>query len=126
MKRTAVLLAFWVLMGAAAGAAWHHPLSYDGGGYWDTRVEIEVEQAADKELMLLGLDAEEARERVERFLDRSHASGVGAVRIVHGHGTGTLRRMVTEVLRCHPAVTSFAHAPRNRGGTGATEVTLEQ
>jgi DNA mismatch repair protein MutS2 len=91
-----------------------------------TRIEVEVEEAHDRELMLLGLDAEDARERVERFLDRSHASGVGVIRIVHGHGTGTLRRMVAEVLRSHPAVVSFAHPPGNRGGTGATEVTLEQ
>ncbi len=90
------------------------------------RIEIEVEETLDRELMLLGLDSEEARERVERFLDRSHAGGVATVRIVHGHGTGTLRRMVSEVLRSHPAVVSFAHPPGNRGGTGATEVTLEQ
>ena len=61
-------------------------------------------------LGLLGLgvllDGEAAREEVERYLDRAHAAGVGQVRIVHGHGTGALRRMVTDVCRTHPAVRS--------------------
>ena len=51
--------------------------------------------------------------------------GVRRVRIVHGHGTGTLRRMVQEFLKSHPAVVNFAHPPQNRGGTGVTEVELE-
>ena len=77
------------------------------------------------ELILLGLDAEEARDRVERYLDRAHAGGLTTLRIVHGHGTGTLKRVVTDVVKTHPAVVSFGHPPGNRGGTGATEVTLE-
>jgi DNA mismatch repair protein MutS2 len=51
-------------------------------------------------------------------------SGLAAVRVVHGHGTGALRRMVTEVCRTHPAVRSFRHPPQHLGGTGATEVEL--
>jgi DNA mismatch repair protein MutS2 len=97
----------------------------DDCGPGPVRVVVDVDEPGDRELMLLGLDAEDARERVVRFLDRSQASGLATVRIVHGHGTGTLRRMVAEVLRSHPAVSAFAHAPRHRGGTGATEVTLE-
>jgi DNA mismatch repair protein MutS2 len=88
-------------------------------------VRVDVEEAAPRELMLLGLDAEEALERVERFLDRAHAAGLTFVRIVHGHGTGTLRRVVLDVARNHPAVTSFSHPPQNRGGSGATELVLE-
>ncbi|MCD4750554.1 MAG: Smr/MutS family protein [Thermoanaerobaculales bacterium] len=88
-------------------------------------VHVDVDEGPPQELILLGLDGEEAREQVERYLDRAHAGGVGFVRIVHGHGTGTLRRIVSEILRSHPAVGSFAHPPQNRGGTGATEVTLE-
>jgi DNA mismatch repair protein MutS2 len=75
--------------------------------------------------MLLGMDREAARESLEHFLDQSLAAGSIAVRIVHGHGTGALRRMVAEVCRSHPAVHSFAHPPQHLGGTGVTEVTLE-
>jgi DNA mismatch repair protein MutS2 len=89
------------------------------------KVHIETESREAPELMLLGLDAEEAQERVERYLDRAHAGGLATVRIVHGHGTGTLKRVVTEILKTHPAVVGFEHPPRSRGGTGATEVILE-
>jgi DNA mismatch repair protein MutS2 len=90
-----------------------------------SRIKVESVDRTDRELKLIGLDSERAREELERFLDQSLNSGIAAVRIVHGHGTGTLRRMVTEVCRSHPAVRSFSHPPQNRGGTGATEIELE-
>ena len=89
-------------------------------------VHIEVTEEAPQELMLIGLDSERAREDVERALDQAFAAGKRAIRIVHGHGTGTLRRMVADVCREHPAVKSFKHPPGNRGGTGATEVEIEE
>jgi DNA mismatch repair protein MutS2 len=88
-------------------------------------VELETEASPGRELMLLGMDREAARESLERFLDQASAAGSSTVRVVHGHGTGALRRMVAEVCRSHPAVRSFAHPPQHLGGTGVTEVTLE-
>jgi DNA mismatch repair protein MutS2 len=88
-------------------------------------VRLETESSPGRELMLIGMDREAARESLERFLDQASAAGSRTVRIVHGHGTGALRRMVTEVCRSHPAVRSFAHPPQHLGGTGVTEVTLE-
>ncbi|HSN55351.1 MAG TPA: Smr/MutS family protein, partial [Candidatus Sulfomarinibacteraceae bacterium] len=87
---------------------------------------VEVADAAPRELMLLGMDSERARDEVEKALDQAFAAGQRVLRIVHGHGTGTLRRMVAEVCREHPAVRSFRHPPGSRGGTGATEVELEE
>ncbi len=87
-----------------------------------TAVEVTVEEPSERELKLLGLDAEEARSELERFLDRALAAGPCRVRVVHGHGTGTLRRTVREVCSTHPAVRSFRHPPQSRGGTGVTEV----
>ena len=87
-------------------------------------VRLETEASPGRELMLIGMDREAARESLERFLDQASAAGSRAVRIVHGHGTGALRRMVTEVCRSHPAVHSFAHPPQHLGGTGVTEVSL--
>jgi len=89
-------------------------------------VHIDVSDEAPQELMLIGLDSERAREDVERALDQAFSAGKRSIRIVHGHGTGTLRRMVAEVCRDHPAVKSFKHPPGNRGGTGATEVEIEE
>lgn len=88
------------------------------------RLEVAVEESVPSELKLLGLDAEEARARLEHHLDRADAAGLTLVRIVHGHGTGTLRRMVREVCAGHPAVRSFRHPPQGRGGTGVTEAEL--
>ncbi len=89
-------------------------------------VAVDVGDREPEELVLLGLDAEEARERVERYLDRAHAGGVRSVRIVHGHGTGVLKRVVAEIVSTHPGVVSYGHPPGNRGGTGATEVLFEE
>jgi DNA mismatch repair protein MutS2 len=90
------------------------------------RVVIDASDEAPAEIMLLGMDSERAREEVEKALDQAFAAGRRMIRIVHGHGTGTLRRMVSEVCRSHPAVRSFRHPPGSRGGTGATEVELEE
>lgn len=84
-----------------------------------------ADEPAASELKLIGLTQEEARDELERFLDRALIGGVKRIRVVHGHGSGTLRRMVREFLSRHPAVVSFAHPPQFRGGTGATEADLE-
>jgi len=89
-------------------------------------VRIDTEDPESRELKLIGLDTERAREDLERFLDRAFASGTPAVRVVHGHGTGALRRMVTDVCRTHPAVRSYRHPPQHLGGTGATEIQLAE
>jgi DNA mismatch repair protein MutS2 len=81
--------------------------------------------ATASEVKLLGMTQEEAREELERFLDRAMLAGIRHVRVVHGHGSGTLRRLVREVLTEHPGVASFHHPPQARGGTGATEADLE-
>jgi len=87
-------------------------------------VRVEVRAPEERELKLLGRDAEAARDELERFLDRAMAAGTPRVRIVHGHGTGTLRRVVREVCRTHPAVRAFRHPPQHLGGTGVTEIEL--
>jgi DNA mismatch repair protein MutS2 len=89
--------------------------------------EIRVESGNDapRELNLIGLDSEGAREELERHLDQAFTAGLRSIRVVHGHGAGILRRMVADVCRNHPAVRSFRHPPQGFGGTGATEIELE-
>ena len=58
--------------------------------------------------------------RLEKFLDESVSTDLSELRIVHGHGTGTLRRAVAEFLKHHPLVERFEAAPQNQGGGGAT------
>jgi DNA mismatch repair protein MutS2 len=83
------------------------------------------EASPPTELKLIGFSREEARTELERFLDHAAVSGIAHVRVVHGHGTGALRKVVHEVLAAHPAVAHFAHPPQYRGGTGVTEAELE-
>ena len=61
---------------------------------------------------------------VERFLDKALLSGFSEVEIVHGRGTGALRRQIHDFLRSFPAVARFATAPEDRGGDGMTIVNL--
>ena len=90
-----------------------------------TRIEVVAAEEIEREINLIGLDSERAREDLERFLDQAFTAGAPAVRVVHGHGAGILRRMVAEVCRSHPAVRGFRHPPQHLGGSGATEVDLE-
>jgi DNA mismatch repair protein MutS2 len=83
-------------------------------------------ESVDAELNLIGQTTDDARDRVDRFLDEAFLEGHTHVRIIHGHGTGALRRAVAELLRHHPHVARFELAPENQGGAGATVVELKQ
>jgi DNA mismatch repair protein MutS2 len=76
------------------------------------------------ELNLRGLRAEEAIERVEKYLDDAYLAGLPKVRIIHGKGTGVLRRVVREVLDGHPLVTTYREGDRYEGGDGVTVAEL--
>jgi DNA mismatch repair protein MutS2 len=89
------------------------------------KVEVTVVDESAREINLIGCDKEGAREELEKFLDQAWSTGTPAVRVVHGHGAGILRRMVADVCRSHPAVRAFRHPPQSRGGTGVTEIELE-
>lgn len=77
------------------------------------------------EVDLRGHRADEALSELERALDSALRKGAGRMEIVHGRGTGALRREVHEFLKYYPAVESFTLAPEDRGGDGMTEVTLK-
>lgn len=61
---------------------------------------------------------------VPTWLDECRAHGLRELRIVHGKGTGQLRRTVHAILARRSDVQSFGLAPPERGGWGATLVTL--
>lgn len=78
------------------------------------------------ELNLIGQRVDEALEESDKFLDRALLEGKQAVRIIHGFGTGALRKAVRDYLRKHPAVKSFRPGNENEGGDGATVAVLEE
>ena len=73
-------------------------------------------------LDLRGKRADLALAELEQFLDRSLLSGTDGVEIVHGRGTGALRKAVHELLRTFPGVASYHLAPEDQGGDGMTQV----
>ncbi|MSO45162.1 MAG: hypothetical protein EXQ59_00115 [Acidobacteria bacterium] len=92
------------------------------------RVNVDLQPRGEgllSELNVIGNTVDEALTRVEKFLDESTVTDLRELRIVHGHGTGQLRRAIAELLRNHPLVAKFELAPQNQGGGGATVVELK-
>jgi DNA mismatch repair protein MutS2 len=85
-------------------------------------------QASDEgtggEINLIGCTVEEATERVDKFLDEAALANRSRVRIIHGHGTGALRKGLAQFLSKHPLVDSQSFETEERGGKAVTIVEL--
>ena len=79
-----------------------------------------------QELNVIGERADDALEKVERFLDSAVMATTSRVRIVHGHGMGILKRTIGDFLKHSPHVQKFYPASQFEGGTGATIVELKE
>jgi DNA-nicking Smr family endonuclease len=66
----------------------------------------------------------ECADVVAEYVRAAQQAGMTTVRIVHGKGTGTLRRIVHSVLASHPAVRAYRLADERGGSWGATLVDL--
>ena len=82
------------------------------------------EGGATGEINVIGMTVEEASERVDKFLDEAALANLPQVRIIHGHGTGALRKGLGEFLRTHPLVSSTAFESEEHGGKAITVVSL--
>ena len=80
---------------------------------------------APSELLLLGRTTDEARDLVEKYLDDAFLAGLVHVRLIHGKGTGALRKAVRALLSEHPLVESFRDGEPSEGGAGATVAALK-
>jgi DNA mismatch repair protein MutS2 len=76
------------------------------------------------EINVIGCTVEEATRRVDKLLDEAALAGKPSIRIIHGHGTGALRRGLAEFLATHPLVGSTHHEAEDRGGTAITVAEL--
>jgi DNA mismatch repair protein MutS2 len=92
------------------------------------RVNVDLQPRAGtaSELNLIGNNVDEALTRLEKFFDDALVTESRTLRIVHGFGTGQLRRAVADFLKTHPLVASFGPAPENQGAGGATVVELKE
>lgn len=76
--------------------------------------------APTREINVIGQNAEEALENVDRFLDKASLGSIARVRIIHGHGYGILKKAIQKMLATHPHVSNYFVATSGEGGTGAT------
>ena len=76
------------------------------------------------EINVIGCTVEEGAQRVGRYLEDAVLGGLTRVRIIHGKGTGRLRRGISALLKEHPLVAGFQMASSEEGGAGATVVEL--
>jgi DNA mismatch repair protein MutS2 len=83
-------------------------------------------EPAGEEINLIGCTVEEATRRVDKFLDQAALAGSSQIRIIHGHGTGALRRGLAEFLKTHPLVEAIHAEAENRGGNAITIVELKE
>ncbi|MCZ0717045.1 endonuclease MutS2 [Aerococcus kribbianus] len=85
-------------------------------------IKAKKAKSVKTELDLRGQRYEEAMTQLDQFIDSALLANHGQVTIIHGHGTGALRKGVHKYLRQHSQVESFEFAPYNMGGNGATIV----
>jgi len=91
----------------------------------NVNVDLQPREGSRSELNVIGQTVDEAIARLEKFLDETTVTDQHTIRIVHGHGTGQLRRAIAAFLKEHPLVASYKLAPQNEGGGGATIVELK-
>lgn len=95
------------------------PAAQDGDGRpWRPKVEANT-------IDLRGLRVDEALDQLDAGLDRLFQQEAGTVYVVHGHGTGAVRRAVRERLKDHPLVAEWRPGEAGEGGDGATVVRLK-
>jgi DNA mismatch repair protein MutS2 len=89
------------------------------------RVFREEPETYQQRLHLVGFRVEEAIPLLDKAIDRAILDGHNQIHVVHGHGTGRLRRAVQEFLTEHAIVKGFHAEKQGAGGTGVTVVELK-
>jgi DNA mismatch repair protein MutS2 len=99
-----------------------------GGAPRNVSVQVRVQPRDEfrSDLNVIGCSVDEALSRTDKFLDEALVGELRTVRVIHGHGTGQLRRALAEFLHVHPQVARFAAAPPEQGGSGVTVVDLKE
>jgi DNA mismatch repair protein MutS2 len=86
------------------------------------QLSFDTGSASPVELDLRGMRVEEALNKLDEQLDRALLVGSPFMRLIHGHGTGALKKSIREALRQHPSVVRHRAGERGEGGDGATVV----
>ncbi len=86
---------------------------------------IKSDKMFNNKIDVRGYNTEDAIYEIDKFLDDSFIANLNEVTIVHGKGTGVLRKNISDFLRKHKLVKSFSFGKFNEGGDGATVVKLK-
>ncbi len=78
-----------------------------------------------QEVNLIGLHVDEALDKMDSYMDQAMLNDLKSFRIIHGDGTGRLRKAVHERLKKNPNVKEFRLGMPQEGGTGATIVVMK-
>ncbi len=109
----------------AAGGSREHSVSRAAvPGHREPGGDLGRVLAVSPTIDLRGMTADEALVELDKYLDEATLAGLGQVTVIHGKGTGALRRAVQEHLTAHPEVSSFRLGGEGEGGSGATIVAL--
>ena len=88
-------------------------------------VNVQTESTATYNLDLRGYRAEAAMQELNTFIDQALLSNLSQIQIIHGKGTGVIKKVVHEVLEGHRSVKAFRLGGLDEGGAGATFVELK-
>jgi DNA mismatch repair protein MutS2 len=91
----------------------------------NVHVALQPRDAVLADLNVIGCTVDEALAKAERFLDESLLNDQRVIRVIHGYGTGQLKRALAGFLQQHPLVARIAQAPPEQGGGGVTVVELK-
>ncbi len=86
------------------------------------KISENVEKNKKSEIVVIGKTVEEAEEILDKYFDKQILSGTTQVAVIHGRGSGKLRKGIHEFLRKDPRVTSFGLADNKEGGQAVTIV----
>ncbi len=92
---------------------------------WRHQTYLDKAQNISKEIDVRGLLAEDALLIVDRYLEDANLAGLDSVRVIHGKGTGALRKAVRSYLKDHHYVVNFRDGLREEGGFGVTVIQLK-
>ncbi len=100
-----------------------------GGGISRTssgKIRMSKSSSVSTEINLLGKTVDEAVAELDKYLDDAYLAHIPSVRIVHGKGTGALRKGIHNYLRCQKIVQEFHLAEFGEGDAGVTIVTFKK
>ncbi|MBP5407975.1 MAG: endonuclease MutS2 [Bacilli bacterium] len=92
----------------------------------NTDTKIEIKKSIPYKLDLRGMRYDEAKDKIEKYLDDCIYFNMPSCTIIHGYGTGTMRKLVQDLIKNNKNIESSRYGGENEGGSGATIVIFKK